>query len=492
MSAERRGQGLLGGEGRVPSYLDEAARRDRRPKRSEAELAESEHRYRLLFETSPDAMLLIVPDGPIIRANEAACRLFGMSEEELIARGRQGIVDADDPRLRRAVEERARSGSYNGLLRYLRKDGSSFEGEVSSTLFRGLDGALLASLVVRDVSARLALERELTEERDFAKRVLGLMGQGLSVTNAEDRFIFVNEALCRLLGRKEEELVGLRPRDITEKSELEGLEAQMILRERGRMDAYQSSLLRADGSPVPVLVTAVPRGGSGDYRGAIAVVTDLSDLRRTQEELEESLSQNRRLLVELQHRVKNSFNLVLSLAGMAAAEHAEARAPLEDLEQRIRAVAQLHSFLYASGSVEAVALDAYCGTILQTLRSLSGRVRIEDRLEALSLPAGMAAPLGLVLTELLTNALKHAWPEGAAGKVEVSLARGPRGGRLEVRDDGRGLPAGLEAGQRPGSGLGLARGMASQIGGSLDISSAEPGVLCRLDFPLDRRRLPRS
>lgn len=256
---------------------DPAARRARNEARR---LAERETSYRMMFEHALDAMLLIVPDGPIVAANPAACALFGMSEAELIARGRAGMMDMDDPRLPPAVAARTKLGNFHGQLCYVRKDGSRFEGEVSSSLFRGPTGELLASLVIRDVSERIRMQRELAEERDFATKVLRMMGEGLVVTDALDRFEFVNDAFARILGTTAESLIGKTPGDVTAPEDRGVLARQMKLRSDGRTDSFESRLVRADGALVPVVVTAVPRGGAGDYRGSIAVVSDLSERPR--------------------------------------------------------------------------------------------------------------------------------------------------------------------------------------------------------------------
>jgi len=92
-------------------------------------LGESEERYRLLFDASYDAILLMNPDGNILAANPAACRIFGRSEEEIKTGGRPGILDITDPRLAAALAERSRTGQFTGELTFLRKDGQHFRGK---------------------------------------------------------------------------------------------------------------------------------------------------------------------------------------------------------------------------------------------------------------------------------------------------------------------------------------------------------------------------
>ncbi len=99
-----------------------------------------ENRYRLIFENSGEAILLTHPDGTIYSANPEACRIFQWSEAEIINLGRQGLVDPNDPRLSRALEEIRKTGIFKGELNLVRKDGTIFPAEISSTLFNDVSG----------------------------------------------------------------------------------------------------------------------------------------------------------------------------------------------------------------------------------------------------------------------------------------------------------------------------------------------------------------
>jgi len=121
---------------------------------AEKRLHASERRHRSIFETSLDGVLLTTPVGEILAANPAACRLLGRTEQELRGIGRAGIIDPADARLTKLLDQRARAGRSSGQVRLVRKDGTRFEAEISSSLFTEADGSVGASWAVRDVSAR--------------------------------------------------------------------------------------------------------------------------------------------------------------------------------------------------------------------------------------------------------------------------------------------------------------------------------------------------
>lgn len=130
-------------------------------KQIENELHYSEERYRALFENSIDAILLTSPDGRILAANPEACRIFHRTEEEICRLGRSGLVDATDPRLRPALQERIKTGRSRAELGFRRKDGTIFVGEVSSGVFKNKDGLELTSMMIRDITERMRTETEI-------------------------------------------------------------------------------------------------------------------------------------------------------------------------------------------------------------------------------------------------------------------------------------------------------------------------------------------
>ena len=162
----------------------------------------------------------------------------------------------------------------------------------------------------------------------------------------------------------------------------------------------------------------------------------------------------------------------------------DTKAVLSVLDSRVRSVSELYSLLYASGSFSELRLDQYCARIAAPLVSLAGSIELETELDSLFLPAKMAAPIGLILTELITNAIKYAFPEGGPGTITVALKRTGTGARLEVGDDGVGLPEGFELFKNAGMGFNLVQGLTAQIEGKFKIERGTSGTRCTVDFSL--------
>jgi len=162
-------------------------------KKSEDDLRDSEERYRALFENSMDGVLLTEPNGNILKANPAACRIFARSEEEICRVGRAGIVDISDPRLPKAIEERARTGRFSGELIFLRRDGAKFPGEISSAIFKDANGKLKTSMIIRDITER----KQAESQREAALEEIRQLNEDLEL-RIGDRTVELKKTISQL------------------------------------------------------------------------------------------------------------------------------------------------------------------------------------------------------------------------------------------------------------------------------------------------------
>ena len=161
---------------------------------SDQAIADSEEKYRLLFETSMDGILLTLQTGQILEANQAVCDIFQMTHDEIIAAGRSGLVDVTDPRLDILLEERSRTGRTVGEMYFIRKDGSRFTAEISSTIFENSFGNEKTSMVIRDATDRKRAEQLLRKSEQFNKDILASLSTHIGVIDNTGTIIAVNKA----------------------------------------------------------------------------------------------------------------------------------------------------------------------------------------------------------------------------------------------------------------------------------------------------------
>jgi two-component sensor histidine kinase len=201
---------------------------------------------------------------------------------------------------------------------------------------------------------------------------------------------------------------------------------------------------------------------------------DASQLVQRAEHAERAAEQTQVLLREINHRVKNTLQTAGALLQLQMGEVGlDARGALTQAYGRLSALARVHELLYSASSDEqTVDMRALLAHVSDSMADLEGRVRVRVSADPLSLPPADAVPLALIANELLTNAVKHAFPDGRRGRVDIALTRAADGTlSLSVSDNG----VGLSGRPRDGSfGLKLVAGMAEQVGGEV-IYGGEPG-----------------
>jgi PAS domain S-box-containing protein len=196
-------------------------------KHLEHKIRDSEKKYRFLYENSYDAILLTVPDGRILSANPAACLMFGLSEEEIVARGRHGIVDVTDPRLSAALKERERTGRFRGELRFIRGDGRFFQGEMTSVIYVDEIGNPFTSMIIRDVTERKTMGKALRESEERYHTVMDHQTEVISRFRQDGILLFVNKQFCRFFGKNADEIIGRKWQPAAVDEDVPHIEAQL-------------------------------------------------------------------------------------------------------------------------------------------------------------------------------------------------------------------------------------------------------------------------
>lgn len=210
--------------------------------------------------------------------------------------------------------------------------------------------------------------------------------------------------------------------------------------------------------------------------------------RRTYEErIRSSLAEKNVLLKEIHHRVKNNLQIISSLLKLQAGnvQDAQALSVLEESQARVRSMALIHEKLYQSEDLAEINFGDYARELVTYLfRAYSmttGTVHLKMQVDPVRLDINAAIPSGLIINELLSNALKHAFPNQREGTVEVSLTQNDDVIELSVSDDGVGLPAGFDFRQTSSLGLQLIDTLSIQLGGEVEVISEE-GTTFRIRF----------
>ncbi len=496
------------GPGRTRKRTHRRAGGPVRPAHAEDIIKESERQSLSIWENSLDAILLTTPDGGILAANPAACRMFERTEEELRRLGRNGIIDASDPRLPRAVEERARTGAFRGELKGLRRDGSAFPIELSTSIFMDLNRLPRTSMVIRDITERKRAEEDLR----LQSTIVRTMAEGVCLVRAGDAVIvYANPRFEEMFGYGPGEMNGMLVERVNAetggRSAGDAARAIIAQLERSGEAAYEILNIRKDGTTFwcRAHTTALDHPELG--RLWVAVHEDITERKRTEEELKASRDELWSLSARLERaREEEKANIAREIHDELGQKLTGLIMDLSMLERKIpdsskplkeRAAAMIRE---ADGLVKTVRRIA-TGLRPGILDDMGLVAAIEWQVEEFAARTGIpsacdcrgfseeidpARAIGVfrILQEALTNVARHA----RARNVRVEFREESGQVVLCVEDDGRGISPAEASGVGT---LGLAgmRERARLLGGGIRFGgSPGKGTSVELRFPREAGR----
>lgn len=210
-----------------------------------------------------------------------------------------------------------------------------------------------------------------------------------------------------------------------------------------------------------------------------------NELLKSEQAIRASLREKETLLKEVHHRVKNNLQVIASLLRLQARylRDEQTRAMFEESQNRVQSISLVHEMLYRAGDLARVDFGDYLSTLINHLTegwdSAGRNIRISVESSGVQLPVDTAIPCGLIVNELITNAVKHAFPDGRDGEIKVRFGRTGNGWRLSVIDDGVGMSS---VDRKAGLGTGLIESFVAQAGGTLTVTG-ERGTAAHLDLP---------
>jgi PAS domain S-box-containing protein len=326
--------------------------------------------------------------------------------------------------------------------------------------------------------------------------------------SADNPILWVNDAFLILTGYRRDELYGRNCRMLqgqaTDPGEVRRMRDAVTSAEKIECELFN---YRKDGSAFWNAMTICPvRDATGEVAWFFAAQADMTDKRRdeqamrgTNDELERlvdartadlqaALEQKTALLHEVDHRVKNNLQVISSLMLLKARRtpEGEARDALQSMAERVGALSTAHRMLYSAGDVTRFDLREFADDFLADLTAGidSDRTTVEAEVDSIAVSAAMAAPLALMMHELATNAVRHAFPNGRSGRVSITAKRDDGGLRLLIQDDGIGIAAGPV--NPAGFGHSLVEMVVRQLRGTIAWNEAYPGTRVEITIPLDR------
>ena len=314
---------------------------------------------------------------------------------------------------------------------------------------------------------------------------------GIGLVSPEGTWLKVNPTLCKIVGYSEQELLSRAFQDITHPDDLEadlGYVRKMLA---GEIPYFhlEKRYIHKEGHIVWIwLSVSLVRDRSGSPLHFVSQVQDITERKIAEEQIRRSLEEKAVLLQEIHHRVKNNMTVIHSLLELQSSYIYDKRdrEMFHESMNRIKSMALIHERLYHSEDLANIDFGEYLNTMIdsmfQSYGLTSGEVSLRTDISGVALGIGVAIPCGLIVNELVSNALKYAFPEGMGGEIIVALRIIDNDEiELSVGDNGIGIPAGLDYRHTKTLGLNLVNALVKQLKGTIRLDR-ESGTEFRITF----------
>jgi PAS domain S-box-containing protein len=454
-------------------------------KKAAAEVSKNAAIFDNLADNLAEGVYLIGLDDMKIKwANPVFEKMFGYDRGELI--GKQvDIVNApsemtpEETRtsIRQTLEE---TGEWHGEVHNIKKDGTHFWCNANVSIFDHPEYGKVSVSVHTDITERKEIEQKLHQSHDIFETVLNSMDAIVYVADMDTyELLFVNEYTKKLLG---DDIIGKpcwQTLQVDQSGPCDFCTNKFLLDGQGNpAGAYRWDFKNTrTGLWFSISDNAIRWIDGRIVR--IEIAKDVTELKNLEEELRNALNSKDFLIREVNHRVKNNLAILQSLVSMQSSfirDNTVAKDCLENVSNRIRTLSMIHERLYKTSDVTVIEIEEYISSLAREIyKSLAideSQVELELDIAKAQLHLNHVIPCGLIINELLTNAMKHAFPVNAKGKVSIIFkAEQDKRFSLTVKDTGIGLPDGFDMAKVDGLGMKVVQSLAMQLNGILEYTS---------------------
>jgi len=486
-------------------------------KNAEQALRESEERYSALFSRNYSISLLIDPDtAAIVDANDAAVRYYGYDRARLLSMKISDLNRLPEEKVTRDLNRAKTEREKHFYSTHYRAGGDKRSVEIYSGPIT-VQGRPVFYSIIHDITDRERAEQALQESEERYRTLIDQIPDYV-IVHRNGTLLYVNPAAAAQLGYALEDLIGKSLTLFVAPEDQEMIKTMMIRRLAGEtVSPYEMRIVARDGAPHTLLVN----GALIQYMGqpaSLNVLTDITPVKAAEEtirranevlelrvaertdaltkanvqmgeeiaarkkaelEIGRSLAEKELLLREIHHRVKNNLQIIISLLNLQS-RHIQDRNVLDaiqDSQNRVRAMALVHERIYRSESIATINLRDYISYLVNQLFGFytipHSRIGISIAMEDYPADIDLAIPIGLILNELVTNSIKHAFPDGKSGEISIGCTLpAPDTLRFVYRDDGIGFPGGFDWKNPESLGLRLVNSLVDQLDGTIEKGTA--------------------
>jgi PAS domain S-box-containing protein len=455
----------------------------------EQALHRSEEMYRMLINTMDAGVFESTFDGRFTTLNRAVVEMAGYDSPEELKSTSAACLYAEAKDRESVVESLRRDGFVKNLeLRSLKKNGTQYWISLNATIRKNSLGQPESILgVVTDISERKRIEQDQSDALEYLDTLLENCPIGILTFRANGDLVSANRASELILGGPVEQLPIRNFNEIKSWKTSGLLDSVLVSLQSNKESETEVEITTIFGKHVSLSVRVAPfRYQSTKH--VIVLFADISDRKAADLHIEELLSQRELLLKEVHHRIKNNMITMSSLLSMQASAMKDQAAvtALRESQGRLRSMMTLYDKLYRTDNYREISTDEYLSALVDEIIEnipFDGPIEIRRHFDDFSLDVKRMMPLGILVNELLSNIMKHAFRAQEGGLITVSATKDNERVSIVIQDNGVGIPESLDVANSSSFGLRLINALAIQLNATLRLERGA-GTRWVLDFAL--------
>lgn len=460
---------------------------------TERKLAEEKNlQLAAIVESSDDAIFSVTLDGVIESWNRGAEKIYSYIEKEIIGKSIFSLVPPERQEEVPMVLEKIKRGEHIDHFESvsLRKDGRPINVSLTiSPIFDACGRVIGSSTIARDITEHKLAEEALRLEKSNLEMVTQNMGAGLAIISRDYHTIWANGVIQDTFGDCRGKVCHVAYNQLDEICS--GCGVREVFENGVEKAVHDQPGKDSNGKTIWSQIIATPiKDSTGEITAALELVVPITERKSYEERLEASVQEKEVLLREIHHRVKNNLQVISSLLKLQAdyAKNEPAGVALQQSQNRIKAMALVHEELYGAKDLAKIDLELYIRSLTRYLiRSYGVERRIELKLDTEKVFLGLdrSIPFGLIINEIVTNCIKHAFPGGKEGEISITLHSEKGKTKLAISDNGIGISESLDMQNPKSFGLALVYSLVRQLKGTIEINSND-GTEIKIAFSTKR------
>jgi len=450
-------------------------------KKMEDALIRQKENYQTIFDSVPAMVWYVDVEGKVLRANKYISKLMGKPAEDLVGKSFYDIFPAHEAvKFYKDNMEviNSKKPKLQIIESYTAANNEKRWAQTDKIPYLDQSGDVVGVIVfVQDITDRVKFEREVKDIEERQRRLLRESFDGV-IIHSEGKILSINQKGAEILGAKSPEEIVERPIIHIVHPDYHEIIKNRIKKmksEGSSVPLMEQKFLKLDGEVIDVEVVATVYKHNNRL-GVYAVFRDITARKKAEKRLIKSLEEKEVMLREIHHRVKNNLQVISSLLNLQS-QHLRNEYDMEvfkESQNRVKSMAMIHERLYQTQDFAHINIAEHIRNLVLGLFSSyhvdQSSVKLNTNIQDLKLGIDTAIPLSLIINELVTNSIKHAFPEGQTGEINIELIKtDEKTYKLTISDNGIGIPEDLELQKTGTLGLQLVNNLTNQLDGTIKL-----------------------